>query len=216
MPPRRGHRRLVGQGEPPVQPHRRRAAYAGYDWRERDRAPCTCPLIGIAPAGRPRRGRRPRRDWRALRLARELHDGVSHAVGVMGLQAGAAAAKHPTDPDGAAAAPDIEVAGRSRRRSGGRIRRAGASGFLLKTMPPDQLLAAIRAAHAGDMLFAPTVTRCLVEAYVRRPPASAGVPDVLSVLTEGELDVFRSLAKGFRTRRSARSCTSARRPSRPM
>ncbi len=75
--------------------------------------------------------------------------------------------------------------------------RAGASGFLLKTTPPDQLLAAIRAAHGGDMLFAPTVTRRLVEAYVRRPPSSAGVPQVLSALTERELEVFRSLAKGL-------------------
>jgi DNA-binding NarL/FixJ family response regulator len=75
--------------------------------------------------------------------------------------------------------------------------REGASGFLLKTTPPDELVAAIRAVHSGDMLFAPTVTRRLVEAYVRRPPSSAGVPEVLAPLTERELDVFRAIAKGL-------------------
>ena len=73
--------------------------------------------------------------------------------------------------------------------------RAGASGFLLKTTPPGELVAAIRAVHSGDLLFAPTVTRRLVETYVRRPPAGS-VPQVVSALTERELDVLRSMAKG--------------------
>ncbi|HZJ05931.1 MAG TPA: response regulator transcription factor [Nocardioidaceae bacterium] len=75
--------------------------------------------------------------------------------------------------------------------------RAGASGFLLKTTPPAELTAAIRAVHDGDLLFAPTVTRRLVETYVRRPPASDGVPAALDGLTDRELDVFRSMAKGL-------------------
>jgi DNA-binding NarL/FixJ family response regulator len=75
--------------------------------------------------------------------------------------------------------------------------RAGASGFLLKTTPPTELAAAIQACHAGDMLFAPTVTRRLVEAYVRRPPPSGGVPARLAALTEREVDVLRALAKGL-------------------
>ena len=53
--------------------------------------------------------------------------------------------------------------------------RAGASGFLLKTTPPDELAAAVRACHGGEMLFAPTVTRRLVETYVRHPPAPDGI-----------------------------------------
>lgn len=74
---------------------------------------------------------------------------------------------------------------------------AGASGFLLKTTAPDDLVAAVRAVHSGDLLFAPSVTRRLVETYVRRPPTSGALPAVLAPLTERELDVFRAIAKGF-------------------
>ena len=52
--------------------------------------------------------------------------------------------------------------------------RAGASGFLLKTTPPGELAEAVRTCHAGEMLFAPTVPRRLVETYVRHPPPSDG------------------------------------------
>jgi DNA-binding NarL/FixJ family response regulator len=75
--------------------------------------------------------------------------------------------------------------------------RAGASGFLLKTTPPDELAAAVRACHGGDMLFAPTVTRRLVEAYVRHPPAPDGIPARLQELTAREVDVLRALARGL-------------------
>ncbi|NLX00788.1 MAG: response regulator transcription factor, partial [Actinomycetales bacterium] len=74
--------------------------------------------------------------------------------------------------------------------------RAGASGFLLKTTPPEQLVAAIHAVHSGDLLFAPTVTRRLVEAYVRRPPVGT-VPEIVSSLTDRELEVLRAMAKGL-------------------
>ncbi|NLG23272.1 MAG: response regulator transcription factor [Actinomycetales bacterium] len=74
--------------------------------------------------------------------------------------------------------------------------RAGASGFLLKTTPPGELAAAIHAAHRGDLLFAPTVTRRLVENYVRRPPAGT-VSDGLSELTPRELDVRKAMARGL-------------------
>jgi DNA-binding NarL/FixJ family response regulator len=74
--------------------------------------------------------------------------------------------------------------------------RAGASGFLLKTAPPEEIVAAIRAVHAGDMLFAPTVTRRLVETYVTRPPARAGVPESMQALTEREIAVLREMARG--------------------
>ena len=75
--------------------------------------------------------------------------------------------------------------------------RAGASGFLLKTAPSEELAAAVRACHAGEMLFAPAVTRRLVEAYVRRPPARDGVPGELAELTGRELDVLRAIARGL-------------------
>lgn len=74
---------------------------------------------------------------------------------------------------------------------------AGACGFLLKTTAPDELVAAIRASHGGGLLFAPTVTQRLVEAYVRRPPTVQGIPAVLASLTERELEVFRCLARGL-------------------
>jgi DNA-binding NarL/FixJ family response regulator len=75
--------------------------------------------------------------------------------------------------------------------------RGGASGFLLKTTAPDELGAAIRACHAGQMLFAPTVTRRLVEAYVRTPPANGELDAGLRGLTDRELDVLRALARGL-------------------
>jgi DNA-binding NarL/FixJ family response regulator len=75
--------------------------------------------------------------------------------------------------------------------------RAGASGFLLKTTAPAELVAAVRATHAGEMLFAPTVTRRLVETYVRHPPAASGLPAGLEALTSRELDVLRAIARGL-------------------
>jgi DNA-binding NarL/FixJ family response regulator len=83
--------------------------------------------------------------------------------------------------------------------------RAGASGFLLKTTPPGELAAAVRSCHSGDLLFAPTVTRRLVETYVRRPPTAGGVPPQLSALTEREVDVLRELARGLSNAEIARS-----------
>ncbi len=75
--------------------------------------------------------------------------------------------------------------------------RAGASGFLLKTVSPADLAEAIRACHGGQLLFAPEVTRRLVDAFVRRRPATSGVPEPLQCLTARELDVFLALAKGL-------------------
>ena len=73
--------------------------------------------------------------------------------------------------------------------------KAGASGFLLKTAPPRQLADAVRTVAAGDALLAPTITRRLVEQFVRRPPPGAAVPPGLEELTERELDVLRLLAR---------------------
>jgi DNA-binding NarL/FixJ family response regulator len=73
--------------------------------------------------------------------------------------------------------------------------RAGASGFLVKDAPPERLVATVRAIAAGEELFAPTVLRRLVEAYVREPPEE--VSDVLAPLTERERDVLRAIARGL-------------------
>jgi DNA-binding NarL/FixJ family response regulator len=83
--------------------------------------------------------------------------------------------------------------------------RAGASGFLLKTTPPGELAAAVRACHSGDLLFAPTVTRRLVETYVRRPPATGALPPQLTALTDRELDVLREVARGLSNAEIART-----------
>jgi DNA-binding NarL/FixJ family response regulator len=75
--------------------------------------------------------------------------------------------------------------------------KAGASGFLLKTTPPRQLADAVRTVAAGDALLAPSITRRLVEQFVRRPPPGATVPPALEGLTERERDVLRRLARAL-------------------
>jgi DNA-binding NarL/FixJ family response regulator len=76
--------------------------------------------------------------------------------------------------------------------------RAGACGFLLKDVTPEQLVAAVRSVAVGDALLAPSITRRLVERFAH--PA-AGMPDVgtdaLGSLTARETDVFRLLARGM-------------------
>jgi DNA-binding NarL/FixJ family response regulator len=75
--------------------------------------------------------------------------------------------------------------------------RGGASGFLLKDTPPDELLAAIRVVAGGDALLAPTVTRRLIEEFVRRSPKGPTARDTaLDVLTDREIEVLRAVARG--------------------
>jgi DNA-binding NarL/FixJ family response regulator len=80
--------------------------------------------------------------------------------------------------------------------------RAGASGFLLKDAPEDQLVAAIRVAADGGSLFAPTATRRLIEEFTRsaRPTGFPGVEQ----LTPRELEVLRLVARGFSNQELAR------------
>jgi DNA-binding NarL/FixJ family response regulator/class 3 adenylate cyclase len=76
--------------------------------------------------------------------------------------------------------------------------RAGASGFLLKDTPPEQLVAGIRAVASGDSLLAPSVTRRVVEEFVRRPPESARRPPAeLEQLTDRELEVLKLISRGL-------------------
>jgi DNA-binding NarL/FixJ family response regulator len=76
--------------------------------------------------------------------------------------------------------------------------RAGASGFLLKDVPPEQLVAGIRSVASGDSLLAPALTRRMIEEFVRRPPESVrAARSELSDLTERELEVLRQLARGL-------------------
>jgi len=76
--------------------------------------------------------------------------------------------------------------------------RAGASGFLLKDVPPEQLIAGIRAVASGDALLAPSVTRRVIEEFVRRPPDSVRTPpEQLAELTARELEVLVLIARGL-------------------
>jgi DNA-binding NarL/FixJ family response regulator len=76
--------------------------------------------------------------------------------------------------------------------------KAGASGFLLKDAPPEQLVVGIRAVASGDALLAASVTRRVIEEFVRRPPASLRtLPAKVAALTARELEVLRLLARGL-------------------
>jgi DNA-binding NarL/FixJ family response regulator len=74
--------------------------------------------------------------------------------------------------------------------------RAGASGFLLKDAPADQLVTAIHVVAAGEALLAPSITRRLIEEFARRPPSNAR-PAELEALSPRELDVLRLVARGL-------------------
>ena len=75
---------------------------------------------------------------------------------------------------------------------------AGASGFLLKAAPPEDLLRAIRVAAAGEALLAPSVTRRLIEQFARKgPDPSLKKRRDLDTLTERESQVLKELARGL-------------------
>jgi len=79
---------------------------------------------------------------------------------------------------------------------------AGASGFLLKDTPPEQLADGIRAVADGEALLAPTVTRRLIEEFARRPepvpaPAPAGGQRAVGGITERERDVLTLIGRGL-------------------
>jgi DNA-binding NarL/FixJ family response regulator len=75
--------------------------------------------------------------------------------------------------------------------------KAGASGFLLKTAPPAKLAEAVRTVAAGEALLAPTITRRLIEEFVRRPPPGETLSGRLDELTEREREVLQLIARGL-------------------
>jgi DNA-binding NarL/FixJ family response regulator len=76
--------------------------------------------------------------------------------------------------------------------------RAGASGFLLKASPPDDLVAAVRAAHVGNALIEPKMTKRLLEEFARSPHNDQrAARDRVSELTERELEVLQEVARGL-------------------
>jgi DNA-binding NarL/FixJ family response regulator len=74
---------------------------------------------------------------------------------------------------------------------------AGASGFLLKDTPPQELVAAVRAVAAGESLLASTVTRRLIEHFVSSRATREQPPDGMDELIPRELDVFKLVARGL-------------------
>ncbi|HEV2377278.1 MAG TPA: response regulator transcription factor [Streptosporangiaceae bacterium] len=156
---------------------------------------------------------------RGFRLILEASAGVS-VVGEASDGAAALAAVERLDPD--VVLMDIRMPGMDglaatrRLASRGRLRpralvlttydldeyvyealRAGASGFLLKDMPPEQLAPAVRVVAAGDSLLAPSVTRRLIEEFARHPARAAEYEAQVSALTPRECDVLRMLARGL-------------------
>jgi DNA-binding NarL/FixJ family response regulator len=75
--------------------------------------------------------------------------------------------------------------------------KAGASGFLLKDVRPEQLAEAVRVVAAGESLLAPAITQRLIEEFVRRPPPGSGPPAEVSQLTQREVEVLKLVARGF-------------------
>jgi DNA-binding NarL/FixJ family response regulator len=75
--------------------------------------------------------------------------------------------------------------------------RAGASGFLLKDAPAEQLVTAVRCLAAGDALIDPVITRRLISRFALAARGPAGLPDELRQLTARELDVLRLVARGL-------------------
>jgi DNA-binding NarL/FixJ family response regulator len=94
--------------------------------------------------------------------------------------------------------------------------RAGASGFLLKDVPPEDLVDAIKVVAAGDALLAPSVTRRLLDRFASKLPDPAATrPAALDSLTARELEVLGLVARACPTPRSPSTWSSARPPSRP-
>jgi DNA-binding NarL/FixJ family response regulator len=74
--------------------------------------------------------------------------------------------------------------------------RAGASGFLLKDLPREELVRAVRVVAGGESLLAPRVTRRLIEEFARRPAPAEHRPEALAALTAREHEVLELVARG--------------------
>ena len=87
---------------------------------------------------------------------------------------------------------------------------AGASGFLLKDVSPEHLIAAVRLVRTGDALLAPSITRRLVERFAGHQPSPAQASADLSALTPRELEVLGLIARGLSNAELAAALTAER------
>ncbi|ADD42237.1 response regulator [Stackebrandtia nassauensis] len=81
--------------------------------------------------------------------------------------------------------------------------RIGASGFLLKDSPPDDLTAAVRVIAAGEALLAPSVTRRLIAEFARTRPKATATSATLASLTDRETEILTLIARGLSNREIA-------------
>ena len=82
--------------------------------------------------------------------------------------------------------------------------RSGASGFLLKDVPPEQLLAGVHVVARGDALLDPAITRSVIEEFAARPAVRRELADKLDELTPREREVFSLVARGLSNAEIAR------------
>jgi len=75
--------------------------------------------------------------------------------------------------------------------------RAGASGFLLKDAPPEELVHAVKVVARGEALIAPSITKRLIDEIAERPPPHGAPPEALESLTQRELEVLQLVARGL-------------------
>ena len=75
--------------------------------------------------------------------------------------------------------------------------RAGASGFILKDAPPEEIVAAVRILARGEALLAPAITRAVIEEFAKQKPPSATPPAAIAELTAREREVLDLLARGL-------------------
>jgi DNA-binding NarL/FixJ family response regulator len=75
--------------------------------------------------------------------------------------------------------------------------RAGASGFLLKDVPAEQLINGIQVVARGEALLAPSITRRLIEEFAKNQPVERATPKEVEELTAREMEVFKLIARGM-------------------
>ena len=134
----------------------------------------------------------------AIRLARELRPDVVLMDIRMPEVDGLAATREVADPDAEHPVRVLVLTTFDLNEYVYEALRAGASGFLLKDAPPEELVAGIHVVARGDALLAPSITKRLIQEFAQATPARAAAPPpALDELTARELEVFKLIARGL-------------------